>query len=461
MLTSTACQPLYGKLSDVFGRKTVVLFANVMFMAGSAVSGWATSITMLIAGRAIAGIGAGGLMGMTFVIFSDMLDMRERGKYLGLIGAIYSLSSVLGPLLGGAFTDHVTWRWSFWINLPFEAISMVFIIFNLNLPTPKGSFKEKIKRIDFLGAIVLLAAVVLLLLPLSWGGNTYAWNSGIVIGLLCAGVVMTVIFVLVEWKIPKEPIVPIHLFKIRNIYSTFGGLFFGGMTFFGMLFYLPIYFQVVKQESATIGGLETVPFVIGLSLTALSSGVWVSKRGTYAFFPMVGNIMFAVGSGLCALFTTGTHRVATIFVLFLCGSGMGFTLQASTLSAQAAVKPKHMATITTSVQFFRSLGQVFGVAIIGTVFNNKLKSTLHARFPNDPMILRVAGDSSFIAEYPPEQVVVIYESFVLALHYVFYCCAAFCVVAFVSTCFIQHLELRTNASSEGGAKKIEMVVDMA
>lgn len=217
-----------------------------------------------------------------------MLDMRERGKYIGFIGAIFSLSSVLGPLLGGIFSDHLTWRWSFWINIPFEVISITFIYLNMDLPIPKGSFKEKIKRVDFLGSFILFIAVTLILLPLNWGGNKYAWDSRIVIALLVAGLVMTVVFVLAEMKIPKEPIVPIHLFKIRNLWSTYGSMFFSGMTFFGIVFYTPIYFQVIKKESATIGGFETVPFVVGLSISTVCSGLWVAKRGEYSKFPFLG-----------------------------------------------------------------------------------------------------------------------------------------------------------------------------
>ncbi|KAG0267257.1 hypothetical protein BG011_007668 [Mortierella polycephala] len=459
MMTATAFQPLYGKVSDVFGRKATMLFANVFFLIGSAISGWADSMTLLIVGRGVAGVGAGGLMAMVFIILSDMLDMRERGKYLGFIGAIFSFSSVVGPLLGGAFTDHLTWRWSFWINLPFGAISILFITFNLNLPTPKGTLIDKLKRIDYLGSLLLLTSVIMFLLPLSWGGGKYAWNSGIVIGLLCGGFLVAIIFVLAEWKIPKEPILPIHLFKIRNLWATYGSLFFSGMSFFGILFYLPIYFQVVKEETATIGGLETVPFVIGIVITSISSGIWVLKRGTFAFFPALGNLLFVVGSALCIIFEKDTKRVATIFILFICGLGMGFTMQASTLAVQVAVKPKYMATVTSSVQFVRSLGQVFGIAVVGSVFNNKLEDTLLEKFPNEDGILRVTQHHTAINDYSPVQITMIYDSFINALHYVFYCSVAFCILAFIMSCFIQHKELRTNANQAGAAKP-EMSVEM-
>ncbi|KAF9932369.1 hypothetical protein FBU30_008349 [Linnemannia zychae] len=462
MMTATAFQPLYGKISDIFGRKSTVLFANAVFLAGSAISGWANSMITLIIGRqgGVAGIGAGGLIAMVFIIMSDMLDMRERGKYIGLVSGIFSLSSVLGPLLGGAFADHVTWRWAFWINLPIGAISMIFIALNLSLPTPAGSFSDKIKRVDFYGSFFLLSSVMLLLLPLSWGGNKYDWNSGLVIGLLVAGFVVASIFVVVEWKIPREPILPIHLFKIRNIRATYGSLFFNGMAFFGVIFYVPIYFQVILNESATIGGLETVPFAIGIVITSVGSGIWVLKRGTFAFFPAVGNFVFGVGAALCILFKENTPRVATIFILFLCGLGLGLTFQASTLAVQSAVKPKYMATVTASIQFVRSLGQVFGIAIVGSVFNNKLEESIVSKFPGNSQLLQVMHDYKFIQQLTNIEKMQVYASFVEAIHYAFYCSIAFLVLAFVMSCFIQHRELKTNAN-QNSRSKAEIVVDMA
>ncbi|KAG0045371.1 hypothetical protein BGZ83_009421 [Gryganskiella cystojenkinii] len=438
MMTSTAFQSMYGKVSDIFGRKAVMLFANFMFLTGSAVAGWVTSMNMLILGRALSGIGAGGLLGM-FVILSDMLDMRERGRYIGFIGAIYSLSSIIGPLLGGTFSDHVTWLWSSWINLPIGAIAMTFIAVNLNLPKPKGSFAEKTKRIDFYGSFLLFCTIITILLPLNWGGSKYPWNDSKIISLFCGGVILAIVFIVVEWKIPKEPIVPIHLFKIRDLWSTYISLFFGGMSFFGILFYLPVYFQVIKGESATIGGLETIPFICG-------------------------NFLFTVGSALCIIFDKDTHRVVTFFVLLICGLGMGFTMQSMTLAVQAAVKPKYMATVTTSVQFFRSLGQVFGVAVVGSVFNNKLKDGLMTDFMGDPRIQEATQNYSDITKYySPAPRIVIYDDFVHALGYAFYCCMGFCALAFFMSCFIHHKELKTkmnqgaSVASAKPKKSVEMV----
>ncbi|KAG0040732.1 hypothetical protein BGZ82_010550 [Podila clonocystis] len=422
MMTATATQPLYGKFSDIFGRKSTMIFANVMFLVGSAICGWANSMTVLIVGRGIAGIGAGGLMAMVFIIMSDMLDMRERGKYIGFVGVVYSLASVIGPVLGGAFSDKLTWRC--------------------------GSLSDKIKRIDILGSVILMGSVILILLPLSWGGSKHPWDSATIIGLLVGGVLATIAFILIEWKVPKEPTVPIHLFKIRNLWATYSSLFFGGMAFFGILFYLPIYFQVVKGESATVGGFETVPMVMGITITATGSGIWVLKRGTYAFFPAVGNFLFTVGAGLCVLFSQDTQRVVTVFVLLICGVGVGCTVQTSTLAVQAAAKPKYMATVTVLVQFIRILGQVFGIAIVGTIFNNKLESSLKSKFPLDPQILKVAQDYTRIADYGEMERKWIYDSFLVALHYSFYCSVACSALAFVLSCFVQHKELKTNETHE-------------
>ena len=322
------------------------------------------------------------------------------------------------------------------------------------MPTPKGSLTDKIKRIDFLGTLVLLAAVVLILLPLSWGGTKHAWSSGTIIGLLCAAALSVVLFILVEWRVAREPIVPIHLFKIRNLWATFGSLFFGGMAFFGIFFYLPVYFQVVKGESATVAGLETLPFVIGILITSVGSGVWTMKKGTFASFPALGFAMFTIGAGLGVLFVQDTKRVAIIFVFLFTGLGWGLTTQASTLAVQVAVKPKYMATVTATVQFVRSLGQVFGIAIVGTVFNNKLTEKLKAQFPSDPRIMAVAQDYTKIGEYDAQGRAWIFGCFVGSLHYVFYCAAAVAGLAFISALFIRHKELKTNANQSAAGEDV-------
>ncbi|KAF9203317.1 hypothetical protein BGZ49_006546 [Haplosporangium sp. Z 27] len=445
LLTMTTCQPLYGKFSDIFGRKSAILFANVLFLAGSAISGWATSMNMLIIGRGVSGVGAGGLIPMAFIIISDMMDMRERSKYIGSITGVHAFSSVVGPLLGGTFVDHATWRWSFWINLPIVTVSIIVLAIFLDIPVPKGSLREKLRRIDYLGAPTLMASVVLFLVPFSWAGSKYEWSNPIIIGMICGGVIFAILFILVEWKIPREPIVPIHLYKIRNLWVTYAMSFFSGMSYFGILFYTPIYFQVVKGESATIGGLEIVPFVVGLAFASVFAGVWANKKGTYLFFIPLGCFIFVVGASLCILFKANSPRIIPIVTFLICGLGMGFLMQTATLAVQAAAKPKYMATVTALVPFMRSLGQVFGISVLGAIFNNKLTSSLESAFPGDPSISIVAQNYDYIATYPPVEIAQIFNCFVSALHYAFYSCSAFCAVAFILSLFLKHKILRNKS----------------
>ncbi|KAF9203315.1 hypothetical protein BGZ49_006544 [Haplosporangium sp. Z 27] len=457
LLTLTTCQPLYGKFSDIFGRKSVILFANFLFLAGSAISGWATSMNMLIAGRAVAGVGAGGLIPMAFIVISDMMDIRERSKYIGSITGVHAFSSVIGPLLGGTFVDHATWRWSFWINLPIVSILIIVLASILNIPVPKVSLQAKLRRIDYFGALTLVASVFLLLLALSWAGSKYAWSDPIIIGMICAGVVIGIIFIIIEWKISNEPIVPLHLYKIRNLWVTYAVSFFTGMSYFGILFYTPIYFQVVKGESAVIGGLGIVPFIVGLALASIFSGVWANRKGTYLFFIPLGCIIFVVGISLCILFKLDSPQILPIMTFIVCGVGMGLLMQTATLAVQAASEPKYMTTVTALVQFMRSLGSVFGICILGVIFNNKLESSLRSTFPGDASILRVAQDYDYIAIYPPEKITQVFEIFVSALHYAFYGCSAFCAIAFIASLFLRHTTLKNNSNQS----ELENTVDIA
>ncbi|KAK9761068.1 hypothetical protein K7432_014318 [Basidiobolus ranarum] len=259
MLTATACQPLYGKFSDIFGCKPTFLAAIIIFEIGSALSGASQSMTMLIVARAIGGIGGGGIQGMIFIIISKIIPIRERGKYQGIISAVVAFSSVLGPLLGGVFTDDTTWRWAFYVNLPIGVITIVVVYFFLHLPIEQSSLLEKIKRIDFIGTLLLLGFIITLLLPTQWGGSTYAWNSPEIISLYCVSGALLISFIVVEYRFAVEPIIPCHLFGIRTLVFNFMVRIFYGMFFFGLVYYIPLYYQIVRGESAISSGLEMLP----------------------------------------------------------------------------------------------------------------------------------------------------------------------------------------------------------
>ncbi|KAG0299650.1 hypothetical protein BGZ98_009870 [Dissophora globulifera] len=442
LLTSTSFQPLYGRFSDIFGRKSTFLFAISVFLIGSALCGAAQSMTWIIIARGIAGIGAGGMMSMVMIIITDLVSLRDRGKYQGMIGATFGFSSIIGPLLGGVFVDQASWRWAFFINLPVGAITIVAVIKLLHLPYAKGSFKEKIKRIDFFGAFSLVCGLVLILLPLNWGGSTYAWNSGIIIGLFCAGAVVLSIFSLIEWKQATEPIIPFRLFRNRTAAAGFLTCFFIGMGFFIIMFYMPLFFQIVRQEKATIAGLEMLPLIVGYLITSISSGFMVSKWGSYRPFIWVGLALATTGTGLLTLIHEDSSRGTQIGFLLIVGFGLGLGMQTTILAVQSSVATKDIAVATANSNFFRSVGSVMGVAIAGTVFNNAAKNNLAPLIAANPEVVNVIADSYLAPTFGPELEAQILHAYMLALRSAFTVCIPFLGAAWLSSLLIQHHKLR-------------------
>ncbi|ORZ19085.1 major facilitator superfamily domain-containing protein [Lobosporangium transversale] len=442
LLTSTTFQPLYGKGSDIFGRKTTFLFAILIFLIGSALCGAAQSMLMMIVARGIAGIGAGGIMSMVMIIITDIVSLRDRGKYQGIIGAVFGFSSVIGPLLGGVFTDKASWRWAFFINLPIGAITVIAVAKLLHLPHSKGSLKEKLKRVDVFGSLSLVIGLVLVLLPLNWGGSEYDWDSPLVIGLFCAGAAVLFVFCLIEWKVAQEPIIPFHMFKSRTNVAVFLTSFFIGMGLFGVMFFMPLYFQIVRQESATASGLEMLPMIVGLLLASISSGIMVSKWGQYRPFIWIGLILSTTGTGLLTLFHEDTSRGELIGYLFLVGLGIGFSMQTVMLAIQSSVETKDMAVATATATFFRTVGSVFGVAIAGTVFNNGVKSNLDPLIDKFPEVEKVMVDSYLAPTFGSDLEAQILHAYMLALRQAFLVCIPFMGLAFVFSLLIKHHKLR-------------------
>ncbi|KAG0262142.1 hypothetical protein DFQ27_002526 [Actinomortierella ambigua] len=442
LLTSTAFQPLYGRFSDIFGRKPTFLFAIGIFLVGSALCGAAQSMVMLIVARGIAGVGAGGIFSSVMIILTDIISLRDRGRYQGIIGAVFGVSSVVGPLLGGVFTDHASWRWAFYINLPIGAITLVAVIKLLHLPHVGGSMKEKLLRIDFLGSLTLIVGLVMILLPLNWGGSTYAWNDPLIIGLFCGGFAILGLFCLVEWKQAVEPIIPFHLFKDRTNNAVFVCSLFIGCGMFGMMFFIPIYFQVVKGESATAAGLETIPLIVGLLLSSISSGIMVAKWGQIRPFIWIGLALSTVGCGLLGLLKESSSRGATIGILFVPGLGIGMCMQTIMLAIQSSVGPADIAVATAVATFFRTVGSVLGVAICGTVFNNKLKDSLAGLIAQNPSIVAVISNSDLAGQWGPEIKQQILDSYMDALHLAFLINVPFMAVALLASLFIRHIKLR-------------------
>ncbi|KAK9720905.1 hypothetical protein K7432_003853 [Basidiobolus ranarum] len=376
MLTATACQPLYGKLSDIFGCKATFLAAITIFEIGSALSGASQSMNMLIVARAIGGMGGGGVQGMSYIVMSKIIPIRERGKYQSFISATVALSSVLGPLLGGVFTDEATWRWAFYINLPIGVVTVIIMVLFLRLPSTKGSFWGKIKRIDFIGTLLLLGFIITLLLPIQWGGEKYPWSSSIIIGLFCVSGVLLIAFIAVEYKVAAEPIIPCRLFGMRSLLFAFIAMFFYGMVFFGMIYYIPMFYQIVLGDSAIASGLRMLPMVLSVSLVSIVAGQLTSLTGIVTIWCWIGSAVMTVGAGLITLFNLDTTSARQIGYLLLLGAGAGGCPQTLILASQAAVERKDVSIVTSLCNFSRSIGGVLAISIFGAIFNNRLAAGL-------------------------------------------------------------------------------------
>ncbi|KAK3820057.1 MAG: major facilitator superfamily domain-containing protein [Benniella sp.] len=444
LLTFNAFQPLYGKFSDIFGRKSMMLFATITFMAGSAGAGAATSMTMLIVFRAIQGLGASGLLSIVLIIISDIFPLEDRPKYQSIIWSVFGISSVVGPLLGGVFVQQITWRWCFYINLPLGIVTIVTVILFLRLPFVRQGLRRQLARIDYMGTALIIAAVICLLLPITWGGTPeHPWDSAEIIALFCVAVVLIALLMWIESK-AVEAIIPPKLFLNKTVSVLFGVNFLTGMGFLGVIFYSPIYFQVVKGVGATASGLHLLPMVLGLVVASIASGAVLNKVKDYRIFIWIGTIMMSIGIGLCMLLDADSGMGQQIGFLLIVGLGIGLILQTVMLAAQAAVEKEEMAIVTALCGFFNSIGGGIGIAMCSALFNNHLGSEFKAFSDETKYVLaeyHIMDSITAVQDLPPEVKKLVIEAYVDTFQFIFKCITPIACAAFLLSLFIRKLRM--------------------
>lgn len=391
ILTSTIGIPIFGKLSDIYGRKSLYLGSMLVFMAGSALAGLSQNMEQLIAFRTLQGLGGGGIMAIGFTIIGDIFSPQERGRWEGIVAGTFGISIVVGPLVGGYITDHFSWAWVFYVNLPMGAIALGVLWFIL--PSARGTTRP---AVDYMGAAALIGALSPTLLALLWGGVEYDWSSPVIIGLFVAGASLTAVFLWAENR-AAEPIIPLELFGGRVFAVSMVAVFLSGAAMFSLTAYLPLFMQAVVGLSATNSGLVIMPLMLGLIVTAIGSGALLSQTGRYKAPLLVGMAVLSLGLYLTTRMGPDASRFETVRNMFIAGVGLGPSMPLFLIVVQNSLPHRYLGVGTSSVQFFRQMGGLIGVAITGTVLNNRLSSELETALPQavregDPALVERLGD---------------------------------------------------------------------
>ncbi|MFG3548402.1 DHA2 family efflux MFS transporter permease subunit [Streptomyces sp. NPDC047725] len=451
LLAATAATPLWGKLGDQYGRKRLFQTAIAIFLVGSALCGVAQSMSELIAFRALQGLGGGGLMVLSMAIVGDLVPPRERGRYQGLFGAVFGATSVLGPLLGGVFTEHLSWRWVFYVNLPVGVVALAVIAAVLHIPR-----RATRHVIDYLGTLLIASVATCLVLVASLGGTTWAWGSPQIVGLAVLGVVLAAVFVAVERR-AAEPVLPLKLFRVRTFTLSAVISFIVGFAMFGAMTYLPTFLQVVRGVTPTMSGVHMLPMVAGVLLASTGSGQIVSRTGRWKVFPVAGTAVTTIGLLLLHQLDENSSTAEMSAYFFVFGAGLGLVMQVLVLIVQNAVSYEDLGVATSGATFFRSIGASFGVAIFGTVFANRLADKLADAFRGATLPPGVSADSlradpRGIGALPPALRPAALHAYASAITDVFLYAAPVAVLGFALAWFLKEDRLRGSVTAPDGTE---------
>ncbi|MCC6944665.1 MAG: MFS transporter [Thermomicrobiales bacterium] len=460
LLTSTASTPLWGKISDLYGRRIIFQATIVIFLIGSMLCGLAQTMPQLIAFRAIQGIGGGGLMAIAFAIIGDVIPARERGRYQGYFGAVFGVSSIAGPLLGGWLTDAISWRWIFYINLPVGIAALVITSMVLKMPVIKRK-----QKIDYLGAATIVAAVTSLLLYLNWAGEHYGWTDPRALALVIAAAVLAVLFVFIELR-AEEPIIPMRLFRnpIFSVGNAFGFLI--GFAIFGGAIYLPLYLQAVKGFTPTQSGMGMLPMVVGMFSMSIVSGQLITRTGRYKIFPIIGSVVLLISLILLSQISLGTPYWQVAIYAFLFGTGLGLAMMTIVTPIQNAVEMRDMGVATSATTFGRSLGGAIGAALFGAVLTSRLATYLADEFAGSGLTLTGGeintNDVQAIQQLEEPARTLVLTAYTDAITDIFLFAIPIIVLALIVVMFLKEIPLRTGhvvATSQKTAEEQDTEVD--
>ncbi|WP_405133246.1 MDR family MFS transporter [Nocardia sp. NBC_01388] len=437
---------LAGKFGDLFGRKLVFQLSGFIFILGSVIAGMAHGMDLLIAARAVQGLGAGGLMVTSMALIADVIPLRERGQYQGALGAVFGVTTVIGPTLGGLFTDHLSWRWCFYVNVPIAIIMIV--VAARTIPVVRNAVKP---IVDYLGIALISIGVTCLILGLEWGGQEYAWGSATILGLFAASAIALAAFVAVELR-AEEPMLPMRLFR-SNVFTVCSILsFIVGFAMLGAMTYLPAFLQYVKGVSATASGLQTLPLVVGLFTTSIISGTIVGRTGRYKLFPIAGTAIMALGLFLMSTMNASTSFWLQSLYMLVLGLGIGLAMQVLTIAVQNSVPYSDLGTATSGVTFFRTIGSAFGTTIFGTLYANKIGPNLAAALMEAKVPPEVAQNPQALRDLPRPQALPIIDAYATSIDYVFRWVVPVALLGFAIAWFLKEVPLRD--SSRGVASDV-------